>query len=86
MAAGLLFVVPVFALVPRLRQPPIWVAVLWGAVVANASALLLIGSLEKLRWEVVVGFAAAGSAAGLVYALAARRASAPSPTRVAHGR
>ena len=73
LAAGLLFVMPAFALVPTLRQPPVWIAVPWGAFVAILSVVLLGESLELLRWQVSVGFGAAGSVAGLVYALAAQR-------------
>jgi hypothetical protein len=73
LAAGLLFVLPIFALVPALRQPGIWLALSYGAFIAISSAVLVGGSSEVLRWQVVTGYGSAGAAAGIVYALAARR-------------
>ena len=34
LAAGVVLVLPVLALVPKLRQPPAWIAAIWGATVA----------------------------------------------------
>ena len=75
--AGVLFVLPVLAFVPRLRQPSVWIAMLWGALVAWCAAGLTTpidsGFRELYRWEVAAPFGAAGAASGLVYAIAARR-------------
>ena len=73
LAAGLLLVMPAFAFFPTLRQPSIGVALVWGALVAIVSAAVLYEPSEVRRWEVAAGFAAAGEASGLVYAVAARR-------------
>ena len=64
-AAGVL---PVFALVPRLRRPPFWIALPWGAVIAWCATIVWSDSLS--RDFVLMG--SAGAAAGFVYALAAR--------------
>ena len=77
LAAGLMFVVPVLALVPSLRQPSLWVALPWGVIVAWAAAWLngpINTALQNLlRWEVLIPYGAAGAASGLVYTIAAQR-------------
>jgi len=81
LAAGLMFVVPVLALVPSLRQPSLWVALPWGVIVAWA-AVWLNGPINTalqnlLRWEVLITYGADGAASGLVYTIAAQRTSLP---------
>ena len=68
LAAGLVFVVPVLALAPRWRRPPVWVAGIWGVLVASAFAGLIIGRPSHLLVPVMT----AGAASELVYAVAAR--------------
>ena len=74
----LCFVLPAFLLVPSSRQPPLWIAVPWGVlvawIVAFATGPINSGLRDLFRWEVSIGFGAAGAAAALVYVIAARRA------------
>lgn len=77
LAAAILFVVPVLALVPRLRRPPLWVAAVWGAMAAWAFTALLVPGMRVMTtssWTAWGGFAVAGAASGLFYALLVRRA------------
>ena len=73
-AAGVVFVLPVFAIAPRLRRPPIWLAAGWGALTASAFVGLIFGRPYKLYDpQALFVFAAAGAVAGVCYALLARR-------------
>jgi hypothetical protein len=79
LAAALLFVMPILAFVPRLRQPPFWLAAMWGAAAAWAFTSLFIQRRQMVDfWSPL---AVAGAASGLLYALLVRRrasrASAP---------
>ena len=72
--AALLLVVPVFALVPRLRRPSIWIAAVWGALVGSIFVALI--GLEQLRQASIGGIVqlvALGSISGSVYAVVAQR-------------
>jgi hypothetical protein len=74
LAAGLLFVMPFFVCLPRSRNPPMWVAMLWGAAAAVAFALLLLGS--QFRFASPLGksaFIVQGAVAGMTYVAAVRR-------------
>jgi hypothetical protein len=77
-AAAVVFVLPVFALVSRLREPPLWFSALWGALVAAISSALILGLDQFMGvspWaHIGVGFS--GAAAGLLYAVLVRRRSA----------
>src|SRR5262245_41508369 len=74
LAAGVVFVLPVLALAPQSRRPPIWVAAGWGALTACASAVLILGRPYKLYSpRAMIAFAAAGAVAGVCYAMLARR-------------
>src|SRR5690349_8267078 len=42
-----LFVVPVFVLMPKLRQPPLWVAATWGIALQWMFAMMIVG---KMWW------------------------------------
>ena len=61
--------------VPKLRQPPAWMAALWGAIVALCVGCLTApvntGVAEFSR--LVAPFAALGAASGLMYAFASKR-------------
>jgi hypothetical protein len=75
LAAGVVLVLPVLALVPKLRQPPAWIAAIWGATVAVCVGWLTgpvnAGFPEFSR--LVAPFAALGAASGLTYAFASKR-------------
>jgi hypothetical protein len=75
LVAGMVFVLPVLVLVPKLRQPPAWIAALWGATVAVCVGWLTdpvnTGFPELSR--LVALFAASGAASGLTYAFASKR-------------
>jgi hypothetical protein len=75
LAAGLLFVLPVLVMVPRLRQPPFWVAVLWGGLVSLISFHLLYWKSPTIALRLVgaVPGAVPGAVAGLTYTFMARR-------------
>lgn len=72
------FVLPAFVLVPSLRRPPVWIAVPWGVLIAwivgFATGPINFALQNLLRWEISIGFGAAGAAAAMVYVIAARRA------------
>lgn len=73
-AAAVVFVMPVLALIPRLRQPPFWFAAIWGAVVAWVFSGLFLrrvdaGGYSLRAWA---GLGVAGAAAGLLYAALVR--------------
>jgi hypothetical protein len=74
LATGIVFVLPVLAIAPRLRRPPIWLAAGWGAFTACAFVSLIFGRPYKLYGpQALVVFAAAGAVAGVCYAVLARR-------------
>ncbi len=74
LAAGLLFVMPFFVFLPRARNPPMWVAMLWGAATAVAFALLLLGSQFRSTSALgKSGLIVQGAAAGMMYVAAVRR-------------
>jgi hypothetical protein len=79
LVAGLVFVVPVLVLVPRLRQPSLWVAIAWGVAVAwcvaGLTAPVNSGFQVLFDWKIAAQFGAAGAASGTVYAMAARHHS-----------
>jgi hypothetical protein len=68
-AAALVLVVPVWIIVPKLRQPPAWLAIVWGMIAALLMASVMFPSTPRLAVPVL----AAGAASGLVYSIAARR-------------
>jgi hypothetical protein len=55
LAASALFVLPLFALAPRLRVPPLWLTTVWGGLVAFVWMRLLAG---------LMGFRISPAAAG----------------------
>ena len=77
-ATAAVLVVPVLIILPAARQPPLWVAATWGICVALAAQYgpLLFRRLLVLEFT---GFdallIAAGAASGLVFGVAARKAS-----------
>ena len=74
LAAAVVFVLPVLAIAPRLRRPPIWLAAGWGALAAGAFAGLIFGWPYRLYGpQGLVVFAAVGAVAGMSYAVLARR-------------
>jgi hypothetical protein len=77
LAAAVVFVLPVFAFVSRLREPPLWFAALWGALLAGISSALVIGPSQFMRTSrgAHLGLALSGAAAGLFYAVLVRRRS-----------
>jgi hypothetical protein len=84
LAASALFVLPLFALVPRLRVPPLWLATVWGASVGIAWMVLLSGMMgfphiDRGGWAEL---AVDGGTAGATYAFLIRRiVSSDSRTR-----
>jgi hypothetical protein len=81
LAAGMVFVLPVLALVPKLRQPPAWIAALWGAAVAVCVGWLTAGvNTDFPEFSRVVGpFAVLGAASGLSYTFASKRLRGRAP-------
>ena len=74
LAGGVFFVLPVLAILPRLRRPSIWLAAGWGALTMSAFVSLIFGRPYKLYGpEALILFAAAGAVAGVCYALLVRR-------------
>ena len=74
LAAGVFFVLPVLAIVPRLRRPSTWLAAGWGALTASAFVGLIFGRPYRLYGpQALVVFAAAGAVAGVCYALLVQR-------------
>jgi hypothetical protein len=74
LAGVLLFVLPVLAILPKLRRPSIWLAAGWGALTACAYVGLIFGRPYKLYGpQALVVFAATGAVAGVCYALLVRR-------------
>ena len=71
LAAGSVFALPFLLFVPRVRQPPFWLAALWGAGAACAFSVLLFGtaSYSPPAWT---GLALAGAASGVVYRITIR--------------
>jgi membrane associated rhomboid family serine protease len=80
LVAALVLVLPAFALVPRSRTPRLWVAAIWGAMVACVASRALFG-LRHGRSSILVASATAlaGAASGMVYAIAMRRARRGEP-------
>ena len=68
---GLVLVLPVLLLVPRLRQLPWWAAAAWGAAVAFLVTMLIVGPTMVTRLT-GTAMAALGAASGLTYSIAAR--------------
>ena len=76
LAAGFVLVLPVLWLAPRLRQPPLWLAAIWGMLVAWCVVGVLVRQLPSTG-SGFVGLSLSGVASGRVYALLAK--SRPSP-------
>jgi hypothetical protein len=79
LAASALFVLPLFALAPRLRVPPLWLTTVWGALVAFVWMRLLAGlmgfpNLSRGGWAQLV---ISGGTAGATYAFLIRRVVGP---------
>jgi hypothetical protein len=70
-AAGLLFVLPVLLLVPRLRTLPAWAAAAWGAALALLVTVILVGPSMVSRTS-AIAMAVLGAASGITYAIAVR--------------
>jgi hypothetical protein len=81
LAAALAFVVPVFAVLPRSRNPQAWVAILWGSLAACVTAGLVFGRQSSFRLPVLAGFALAGGLSGILYSLTAQWLERFRPTR-----
>jgi hypothetical protein len=71
LAAGILFVLPFFVFLPQSRNPPSWVAALWGAATAVAAALLLFRTQFSTFGK--AGFIIQGALSGLIYVAVVRR-------------
>ena len=69
LAVGFSFVLPVLWFAPRLRQPPLWLAAVWGMLVAWCVVGVLFRQLPPTAG--VVGLSLSGAASGLVYAFLA---------------
>jgi hypothetical protein len=67
LAAGFIFVLPVLWFVPRLRQPPLWLAAVWGMLVAWCAVGLMFQQFPPTAGG-SVGLSLSGVASGLVYA------------------
>jgi hypothetical protein len=74
-AAGVIFVFPIFVKFPKARQPTLVVAAIWGGAVAYLSFMLASGQVERLDRPSVAVAAIwfGGAATGVVYTLLARR-------------
>lgn len=72
LAAGLVFVMPLLALVPRLRQPPLWLAAAWGTLAAVAFTSVFIERGRVVEF-LLSPLSMAGLSSGLLYAVLARR-------------
>ena len=70
LAAGLVLVLPVLWLVPRLRQPPPWLAAIWGMLVACCAVGVLFWQFPSSTGG-FVSLSLSGMASGLVYAFLA---------------
>ena len=78
---AVLLVLPVFALLPRMRRPTYPLAAIWGVAVAwIAASVILFGNYsragflsEVLQWGFLLGYGLAGATSGLLYSYAARR-------------
>lgn len=74
LAAGVLFVIPILALVPRLRKPSLWVAAIWGAVVSWLFSGVVFRRVYVMSSPIaLIGIGSAGAAAGLLYAVLVKR-------------
>jgi hypothetical protein len=71
LVAGFVLVLPVMWLAPRLRQPPLWLAAIWGMLVAWC---VVVGVLYRQLPSTggFVGLSLSGAASGLVYAFLAK--------------
>ena len=69
LAAGVIFVVPVFVIAPESRRPPLWLSIPWGGGVATALAILLLWPESHRLWR----WALIGGIGGAVYSLMASR-------------
>ena len=75
-AAAIVFALPILWLVPRSRTPGLVAGAIWGGLAAWAAAGFVAPSFrEWVRWEVVLGYATAGVASGLLYAYLVRARS-----------
>jgi len=78
LAAGFLFVLPFFVFLPRSRNPPFWVAALWGAATAVTSALLLFRPQFRIATPLAkASFVIQGALSGLIYVAVVRRMAPP---------
>jgi hypothetical protein len=75
LAAAAMFVLPILALVPRVRRPSLGVAAIWGAGAALAFWALFFGQpvVTTASPQAVGALAAAGAASGILYAVLVRR-------------
>ena len=81
LAGGLVFVLPVLAWNARVRQPPIWIAICWGAL-ASYLTILGLGAVytggvggefgPPLSFDSMAVGGFPGAIAGLTYSLVAR--------------
>ena len=68
LAAEVVCVIPILALVPRLRQAPVWIAAPWGLLAAMVFGGFVIGKSSHLAPYLMV----AGATSGFLYAVVAR--------------
>ena len=69
--AGLVLVLPVLLLAPRLRLVAWWAAAPWGAAVALLVTMVMVGPSRMTRLS-ATAMATLGAASGLTYSIAAR--------------
>ena len=72
LAAEITLVVPLLLVIPALRKPPIWVAMIWGAGVGFAFAFMFGRVAHLIEPRVGPFMAVVGAPAGLAYAVTAR--------------
>lgn len=69
--AVVVLVLPVFAIWPRMRQPSLPLATVWGVVVACLAASALVPKITSP--VVLIGYGSAGALSGLLYSYLAQR-------------
>ena len=76
MLSGFVGVAPVLLMFPRLRRPSVWIAAIWGALLAWIVFFVMFGQ-SGVSWRspspALVALGAMGMASGAVYAVVARR-------------
>lgn len=73
LVAVTMFVIPIMAVAPRLRQPTYWLAAVWGTSVGWLFLAILFRDQSLPSPLALAQLAVVGASGGVVYALLARR-------------